>query len=983
MTDRRRNLFILLLVFGLLLASGVVVATKETRLGLDLEGGVSLVYEATPTPQEPVLEDEAIERAIEVIRDRIDALGVDEPEIQRSGGDQLNVSLPGVADTERAADQVGRVAQLYFYDWEESVVGPDGSVGSQDPTVTGGQAAGGIADAVELYGAVQRAKGVEPEVDGDNTHEGLFYLVNTQEREVLEGPEPVREELFDGEQVPEQLPDNVRIEAIPPGVIILRAQAPDNVDADEVERYYILRDDPALRGTDIENPEQNRDSSPGGTGQPIVTFEFTEQGRTQWEAVTSEIAQRGLANRLPGQPPDVSNQHFAIVLDNALISVPQIDYQENPDGIDGRSGAQISGGFTIQGAQDLASVLQTGALPVDLELISQNQISATLGAESLRQGIIAGIAGFAIVALALMLFYRVLGVIAVAALFVYGLYFFALMKLIPVTLTLPGIAGLILTLGVAADANIVIFERVKEEIRGGRSVAAGLAAGYKKGLTTIIDANVVTVLVAFILFVLATSGVRGFALTLGLGTIVSFFTAVLFTQAIIGTTARMKFMRSKNALGAGKPKRPITFDFMGKSKWFFSASGLILVIGALAIGGQGIDFSIDFESGTQVRASLEEPAEEDEIRGVLSQAGLAETEVQEVTGPGTPPNTVLIATEALEPAEIEDVSGALDDAYGGGETYSATSIGPSFGQSVAQGAIYAVIASLLVISAYIALRFEAKTAVPILIAIMHDLLITAGVYALLGAEVSTATVAALLTILGFSLYDTIIVFDRVRENTPRLPRATFSQIMNRSLSEVIVRSLNTSFCTLLPVLALFFFGGETLRDFALALIIGTASGTYSSVFIAGPVLTAWKDREPIYRRRRARLVKEFGHVPAYPTATVGGEPAEVAPREETSEERRRRLTTPDDPQQNVSQAEWQQMMRDSEDERTRASTATVARRQQEGDADEEGGDGDESAQRGSRGRDLSPDEVVMPGREKKQPKGGAASRRSRRHGRNR
>ncbi|MDQ3769018.1 MAG: hypothetical protein M3370_06015, partial [Actinomycetota bacterium] len=274
MTARRRNLFILLVVFALLLASGVAIATKETRLGLDLEGGVSLVYEAIPTPQEPVLEEEAIDRAIEVIRDRIDALGVDEPEIQRSGGDQITVALPGVADTERAADQVGRVAQLYFYDWEASVIGPDGSVGSQDPTVTGGQAAGGIADAVELYSAVQRAKGVEPEVDEDNTHNGLFYLVNTQEREVLEGPSPTREDLFEDEQVPEELPAGIEIEEIPPGVVLVRAQAPENVDAEEVERYYVLRDDPALRGTDIENPEQNRDTSPGGTGQPIVTFEF-------------------------------------------------------------------------------------------------------------------------------------------------------------------------------------------------------------------------------------------------------------------------------------------------------------------------------------------------------------------------------------------------------------------------------------------------------------------------------------------------------------------------------------------------------------------------------------------------------------------------------------------------------------------------------------------------------------------------------------
>jgi SecD/SecF fusion protein len=980
MTARRRNLFILLLVFGLLLASGVAIATKETRLGLDLEGGVSLVYEATPTPQEPVLEEEAIERAIEVIRDRVDALGVDEPEIQRSGGDQVTVSLPGVADTDRAADQVGQVAQLWFYDWEANVVGPDGSVGSQDPTVTGGQAAGGIADALELYGAVQRAKGVEPEVDADNTHKGLFYLVNTQEREVLEGPEPVREELFEDRRMPEQLPPGVEIEEIPPGVVIVRAQAPENVQAEEVERYYVLRDDPALGGTDIENPEQNRDTSPGGTGQPIVTFEFTDEGQAQWEAVTREIAQRGLANRLPGQPPDLSNQHFAIVLDDALISVPQIDYQQNPDGIDGRTGAQISGGFTIQGAQDLASVLQTGALPVDLELISQSQISASLGAESLRQGLIAGIAGLSVVVLFLLTFYRVLGIVAVSALLVYGALFFALIKLIPVTLTLPGIAGLVLTLGVAADANIVIFERVKEEVRAGRSVAAGLAAGYRKGLTAVIDANVVIVMVAFILFVLASSGVRGFALTLGLGTLISFFTAVIFTQALLGFAGTTKLVRSRNALGARKQRRPLRFDFMGNSKWLFLASGTIMVVGALAIGGKGLSFSIDFDSGTQIRAPLAQPADENQVRSVLSDVGLTEANVQEVSGPGTPPNTVLIATESLSPEQIDTANRALDDAFGGAQAYSATSIGPTFGQTVARSAIIAMVISLLVISAYTTLRFEWRVAAPILIAVAHDLLITAGVYALLGAQVSTATVAALLTIIGYSLYDTIVVFDRIRENTPRMPRAAYSQIVNRSVNEVLVRSLATSVSTLLPVIALFIFGGETLRDFALALIVGTASGAYSSIFIAGPVLSLWKERDPVFRRRRRRIEAELGYVPAY--AEPGSAAATEAPGPEPDRSPRRGLTTPDDPQQGVSQEEWQQMMRDTEDERTRAGAAMMARQKA---SDEEEGDGDEGAQRDSRGRDLSPDEVVMPGqeREPKPPRKGSASRRSRRHGRQR
>ena len=221
----------------------------------------------------------------------------------------------------------------------------------------------------------------------------------------------------------------------------------------------------------------------------------------------------------------------------------------------------------------------------------------------------------------------------------------------------------------------------------------------------------------------------------------------------------------------------------------------------------------------------------------------------------------------------------------------------------------AIIASLLVISAYIALRFEWKYAVPVLIALMHDLLITSGIYALTGREVTSATVAALLTILGYSLYDTIIVFDRVRENVPRMPRAAFSQIVNRSMSEVLTRSLATSFCTLLPVLALLLFGGETLKDFAFALMVGIASGAYSSIFIASPVLTHWKEREGAYRQRRARIVRELGAVPAYATA-VGGAPVDVEPAQKRKRTRRGSLIAPEEPGEQLSRSEFQELVRD-------------------------------------------------------------------------
>jgi SecD/SecF fusion protein len=929
MTDRRRNIFILLLVAGLLAASVAVIATKSTRLGLDLKGGVSLIYQAKPTKQSAVTGD-AIQRSLDIMRERVDQLGVAEPEIQRSGSDQIDVSLPDVKNADEAAQQVGTTAQMYFYDWEPNVLNAQCKPAPEDANVTGGQAAGSGAGAVNLYTAVTRAAKCPARNFPNATTNGLFYFVDRKAKKVLAGPDETRQDLareLENKNI-KRGPDQQVLE-VKPGTIVVRAEAPD--DKGRSNLYYVLQDRPALSGTDIRNPEQNIDTGPGGTGQPIVTFDFTDRGRSQWQKTTREIAQRG-QNQFIGGDPQSAFQHFAIVLDNELISAPYIDFQQNPEGIDARNGSQITGGFTIDSAQRLANLLKTGALPIRLELISSSQVSATLGRQALNQGLIAGVAGFAIVAIFLLVFYRVLGLIAVGALVVYATYFFALIKLIPITLTLPGIAGLILTIGVAADANIVIFERVKEEIRGGRSVAAGIAAGYKKGLSAIIDANVVTFMVAFILFVLATAGVKGFAFVLGIGTVVSFLTAVLLTQAVLGAMGRSRLISHPALLGAGKRSHHWWehFDFMGASKWFFSASGVILIIGALAIGGKGLNFGIDFESGTRIKTALVRPADETGVRNVLSGAGFGDAEIQRLSGAEIQGNNGFqISTATLQDPERNRIQQALDQRYGV-RSFNFDTIGPIFGQTVARSALIAIIASLIVISAYIALRFEWKYAVPVLIALMHDLLITSGVYALTGREVTTSTVAALLTILGYSLYDTIIVFDRIRENVPRMPRAAYSQIVNRSMSEVLARSLATSFSTALPILALLLFGGDTLKDFAFALIVGVASGTYSSIFIASPVLTHWKEREPVYERRRSRIAEQFGGViPAYAVATAGA-PADVAPQDRR---RSRRVTEPETPDRSVSQREFDEMVRDLHVDEPKASTATADRAERDPAAD--------------------------------------------------
>jgi SecD/SecF fusion protein len=454
----------------------------------------------------------------------------------------------------------------------------------------------------------------------------------------------------------------------------------------------------------------------------------------------------------------------------------------------------------------------------------------------------------------------------------------------------------------------VIFERVKEEIRGGRSVISGIATGYKRGFAAIVDANVVTFMTAFILFALATAEVKGFAFMLGIGTLVSLFTAVLATQAALGAMAQSRAVAHPTMLGAGPRRRSWTFDFMGASKWFFSLSGTILLVGALAIGGKGLNFGIDFKSGTRIQTAFARQVSQSQVASVLTSAGYPNAKVQNFSNKSVGGNGFQISTKTLRPDTVQKVRGALEAKFGV-RNFSSTSIGPTFGKTIAHSAIIAIIASLLVISAYIALRFEWKYAVPVLIALMHDLLITAGVYSLTGREVTTATVAALLTILGYSLYDTIIVFDRVRENVPRMPRAAFSQIVNRSMSEVLTRSLATSFCTLLPVIALLLFGGSTLKDFAFALMVGIASGAYSSIFIASPVLTHWKEREAAYRSRRARIVRELGEVPAYAT-TEAGTPEDVEPAPKKRRTRRGSLIAPEEPGEQLSRDEFQELVRD-------------------------------------------------------------------------
>jgi SecD/SecF fusion protein len=864
-SNRRRNLFILAFVSLLIIGSGIVVATKKTTLGLDLQGGTELIFQARPTPQNPTIDGTDIDRSIEIIRKRTDAFGVSEPEISRIGSDSIRVGLPNVSNAAHASDEVGQTAQLQLYDWEPNVI--------PNPAKT--NVASGESSFDRLYDAVQLASKQTPECfENQCTTTGpTYYLFDSNTHQYISGPTDTKDDLF-SELPGQKQPPHSQILSVPQGTLVVQKEPDqgqsqvDDPNSPEAE-WFVIRDRPALSGTDITDPKPNTDQS----GQPDVTFGFSGDGGNKFHDVTRTIAQRGLQNAPPGcaGDPTCADQysgHFAVVLDQQIKSRPIVNFVDNPDGIDGRTGAEIQG-LTFDEANDLSQILQIGALPVTLNQISSSTVSATLGQQALDQGLKAGIVGLILVCIFLLIYYRFLGFVAVVGLAIYGVLFFALIKLIPITLTLPGIAGLILTIGVAADANIVIFERIKEEARGGKSMLSAISAGYKRGIATIIDANVITLITAFILFALATSNVKGFAFTLGVGTIASLFTAVVFTQAFLGLFGRAHFLRSPAALGAREQRFKWRFDFSRASKYFFSLSGCILLIGALSFATKQLNLGIDFEGGSRITVGLQKAATVNDVRDTVEAAGISDPEITKATNKELGTNVFEIDSKAT-PAEVQKVQPALQSQYGiVTNGFDSTTVGPTFGQQVANSAVEAIIFSLLVIAAYVAFRFEPKYAVPVMIAVAHDILISGGVYSLTGREVTSGTVAAFLTILGYSLYDTVIVFDRIRENVPRLPRATFSQIVNRSMSEVLTRSLITGLSSVFLVSVLYVFGGATLQDFAFAMMIGLLSGTYSSIFIASPVLTHWKEREPAYRRRRERIEEQMGGVvPAFPEENV-------------------------------------------------------------------------------------------------------------------
>jgi SecD/SecF fusion protein len=866
LSERKKHLILLAVIIAAL--AGVVYMIvpsspghKSVREGLDIQGGVEVVLKAIP-PKNQKIDASRMSIAQNIMRNRVDKLGVSEPEVRKQGTDQIVIQLAGVHDTRAALGLIGKTAQLEFYDLENDLTGPSKSLqGQPNPEPN-------IYSLLSGQQALVKEKGASK-----------WYLFDRKTKKLIAGPVNTRQLLLASAAAKKLKITSESLAAaetkttgkktkssyvafgVPKNTVVVScgtdAVVCPGTGTPASTTWYLFKtnnpDDPnnenpvpELTGKDLKLSGTRADLDPSRGA--VVLMDFTGDGSKKFQKITRALYQRGSVLNTP--------QHFAIVLDREIKSFPQIDYTDSSlaNGISGS--AQITGLSGFSEAKNLALVLQTGSLPYDFRTLESTNVSATLGKDSLQQAKKAAIGGLIAVAIFLLLLYRFMGVVAVLGLGIYAALLYGAILVLGVTLTLPGFAGLILTIGVAADANVVVFERIKEEVRAGKSVRAAIGAGYSKGFHTILDANAVTCITALVLFAVATAGVKGFALMLLIGTVISLLTAVAATRAMLGLLAGFRWFDNPTFMGAHGTQglKFLHIDFMRRRNLWFAISGVILLIGAISLGVRGVNLGIDFKGGTQIGFQTQKAVPIGDIRDKMAAIGSGDAVVQgrgASTG-GDAYKSFQIRAKSLPGPTLSQLQRSLENTVQA-KAFGVKNVSSSFGRQIAKDALLAVFFSLFLVVLYVAIRFDLKYAIPVIIAMVHDVLITVGVYSITGREVTTSTVAAVLTVLGYSIYDTIIIFDRIRENIPLMRRASMATITNISLWETIRRSLATTFITILPVISLLLFGGATLKDFAFALLIGVVSGAYSSIFIAAPVLAMWKEREPEFARRHDEL----------------------------------------------------------------------------------------------------------------------------------
>ena len=573
-------------------------------------------------------------------------------------------------------------------------------------------------------------------------------------------------------------------------------------------------------------------------GKPYVSFTLKSEGAKLFADYTTAHV----------------GEYLAIVLDGRVISSPVIN------GPIDKGQGMIEGSFTVDSANVLATQLRYGALPVPFKIAESRQVGATLGQDSVRRSVTAGLVGMLIIILFMGIYYRLPGIVADAALLVYAATTFAIFIWIPVTLTLPGIAGFVLSIGVAVDANVLIFSRLKEELRAGRPLHQAIDLAWSRAWPSIRDSNISTLITCVILFVFGSafgaSLVKGFALTLALGVFVSLFTAITVTRTFLhlvldnlAFSQHPRWFLAEASHGPVTPENNPKINIIGKRYLYFGISLLVIIPGILALIAWGLPLAIDFTGGSmlelQFSGNAPQPAQ---IVQLLNNEGIEGSQVQ-----SSGSNVLIIRmpqiTEETKAKVVNDISNQFNTSI---TINRFDTVGPTVSQEVARSAGIAVAMASLGIIAYITFAFRGvphafRFGTAAIIAMLHDVLVVLGIGAILGHflhwEIDSLFLTALLTVIGFSVHDTIVVFDRIRENLMIYRRLPFDTVVNHSIVQTLDRSINTQLTVMLTLLALALFGGVTLHTFVITLLIGVFSGTYSSIFNASPILVVWENRE--------------------------------------------------------------------------------------------------------------------------------------------
>ncbi len=674
------------------------------------------------------IKQESVDQVLEVLRNRIDSLGVSEPTIQKQGDNSIVIQLPGITDRDQAMQIINRQAVLKFY----------------------------LVDDYATATTYNRATSI------------LRY------EEVVD---PVNGQI---------------LERIP----------------------YVLEKRAVLGGEFIRDARANFDQY----NQAYVSMSFDGIGTERFASITRK-------NR---------GRRLAIVLDEKVQSAPVIR-----EAITGGE-AQITGQFTPQEATNLGLVLKSGALKAPIQVREEHTVGASLGDDSVKQGLMSLLIGGVFVLIFMTIYYRVSGLFANFALLFNIILIIAILAGFGATLTLPGMAGIVLTIGMAVDANVLIFERIREELRRSGHPRAAVNEGFGKAFQTILDANITTLIGAIVLFQFGTGPIKGFAITLSVGILASMFTAIVVTRFMFEAVYLNRKHLKEVSIGQSILKPGLSLNFIGKRTFaaIFSAVIILVGVGSIVLH-QGLNYGIDFRGGTNIQIQFNQQVSLDELRDTLKDKGLPSFTLQAFGEAEN--NEVLLALPVdseLGTGEklTENLNALLGSAYSGSEIRRVETIGPKVGDELKQSAINAILIALALILVYVSFRFHWKFGVSAIVTLVHDVLVVVGIFSLFDKEFSLAVVAALLTVVGYSLNDTIVVFDRIRENMGRFRKKPLEEVINLSINETLSRTFLTSVTTLFVVLSLFILGGAIISDFSFALLIGILIGTYSSIFVASPLI---------------------------------------------------------------------------------------------------------------------------------------------------